>query len=152
MLDATLGVVRDRLGLQAVIDRLQALAFSDDPAADPALVALFIAKAALQRQESRGGHWRSDFPQHSSAWAHRLVQRLDASELSRNGVSSMNIPSLPTLMLEPLVRSALLEDLGRAGDITTHAVVPARPVPRQPWWRANPASWPASTSPRSPFA
>ncbi|MBN9088470.1 MAG: carboxylating nicotinate-nucleotide diphosphorylase [Reyranella sp.] len=30
------------------------------------------------------------------------------------------------LMYEPLVRSALLEDLGRAGDITTEAVVPAQ--------------------------
>jgi nicotinate-nucleotide pyrophosphorylase (carboxylating) len=34
-------------------------------------------------------------------------------------------PSLPTLMLEPLVRAALLEDLGRAGDLTTDAIVPA---------------------------
>jgi nicotinate-nucleotide pyrophosphorylase (carboxylating) len=32
---------------------------------------------------------------------------------------------LPTLMLEPLVRAALLEDLGRAGDITSDAVIPA---------------------------
>jgi nicotinate-nucleotide pyrophosphorylase (carboxylating) len=38
----------------------------------------------------------------------------------------MTVPSLPTLMLEPLVRSALLEDLGRGGDITTNAVVPAQ--------------------------
>ena len=29
------------------------------------------------------------------------------------------------LLIEPLVRAALLEDLGRAGDITTDAVVPA---------------------------
>jgi nicotinate-nucleotide pyrophosphorylase len=29
------------------------------------------------------------------------------------------------LILEPVVRAALLEDLGRAGDITTGAVVPA---------------------------
>ncbi len=36
----------------------------------------------------------------------------------------MTVPSLPTLMLEPVVRAALLEDLGRAGDITTDAVVP----------------------------
>lgn len=36
----------------------------------------------------------------------------------------MTVPSLTTLMLEPLVRAALLEDLGRAGDITTDAVVP----------------------------
>jgi nicotinate-nucleotide pyrophosphorylase (carboxylating) len=29
------------------------------------------------------------------------------------------------LLIEPIVRAALLEDLGRAGDITTDAVVPA---------------------------
>ncbi|WP_250438917.1 carboxylating nicotinate-nucleotide diphosphorylase [Delftia tsuruhatensis] len=34
------------------------------------------------------------------------------------------VPPLPDLMLEPLVRSALLEDLGRAGDLTTDAIVP----------------------------
>src|SRR5258708_1549455 len=38
----------------------------------------------------------------------------------------MTVPSLPTVMLEPLVRAALLEDLGRGGDITTDAVVPAQ--------------------------
>ena len=34
-------------------------------------------------------------------------------------------PPLPSIMIEPLVRAALLEDLGRAGDVTTDAVVPA---------------------------
>ena len=33
---------------------------------------------------------------------------------------------ISSLMIEPLVRAALLEDLGRAGDITTEAVVPAQ--------------------------
>jgi nicotinate-nucleotide pyrophosphorylase (carboxylating) len=37
----------------------------------------------------------------------------------------MTLPSLPTLMLEPVVRAALLEDLGRAGDLTTDSIVPA---------------------------
>ncbi|RAZ87509.1 carboxylating nicotinate-nucleotide diphosphorylase [Mesorhizobium hawassense] len=32
---------------------------------------------------------------------------------------------LPRVMVEPLVRAALLEDLGRAGDLTTDAFVPA---------------------------
>lgn len=36
----------------------------------------------------------------------------------------MSVPQLPTLMTEPLVRAALIEDLGRAGDITTDAIVP----------------------------
>src|SRR5260370_41352372 len=31
---------------------------------------------------------------------------------------------LPSIMIEPLVRMALLEDLGRAGDLTTDAIVP----------------------------
>lgn len=31
---------------------------------------------------------------------------------------------LPRVMIEPLVRMALLEDLGRAGDLTTDAIVP----------------------------
>ena len=35
------------------------------------------------------------------------------------------IPFLPLLMVEPVVRAALLEDLGRAGDLTTDAIVPA---------------------------
>lgn len=33
--------------------------------------------------------------------------------------------SLPRIMVEPVVRAALLEDLGRAGDLTTQATVPA---------------------------
>jgi nicotinate-nucleotide pyrophosphorylase (carboxylating) len=35
------------------------------------------------------------------------------------------VPPLPAIMIEPLVRAALLEDLGRAGDLTTDAIVPA---------------------------
>jgi nicotinate-nucleotide pyrophosphorylase (carboxylating) len=33
-------------------------------------------------------------------------------------------PSLPRVMTEPIVRAALLEDLGRAGDITADATIP----------------------------
>jgi nicotinate-nucleotide pyrophosphorylase (carboxylating) len=32
--------------------------------------------------------------------------------------------ALPALVIEPLVRAALLEDLGRAGDITTDSIIP----------------------------
>ncbi len=37
----------------------------------------------------------------------------------------MTVPALPDLMMEPIVRAALLEDLGRAGDLTAQAVIPA---------------------------
>lgn len=36
----------------------------------------------------------------------------------------MSVPPLPLIMIEPAVRAALLEDLGRAGDLTTDAIVP----------------------------
>lgn len=37
----------------------------------------------------------------------------------------MALAPLPPILFEPLVRAALLEDLGRAGDITSNAIVPA---------------------------
>ena len=36
----------------------------------------------------------------------------------------MRLTPLPDIMIEPLVRQALLEDLGRAGDITTDSIIP----------------------------
>ena len=39
-------------------------------------------------------------------------------------ISPFPVARLPQIMVEPLVRAALLEDLGRAGDLTTNAIVP----------------------------
>jgi L-aspartate oxidase len=38
-----------------------------------------ILKAALIRQETRGSHWREDFPDGSDLWRKRIVQQLDQS-------------------------------------------------------------------------
>lgn len=37
----------------------------------------------------------------------------------------MKLPALPRVITEPLVRAALVEDLGRAGDVTSDALIPA---------------------------
>ncbi len=47
-----------------------------------------------------------------------------ASRSAGSSTLRLPVPPLPDVMLEPLVRAALLEDLGRAGDITTDAIVP----------------------------
>ncbi|MEJ2036732.1 MAG: nicotinate-nucleotide diphosphorylase (carboxylating), partial [Maritimibacter sp.] len=37
----------------------------------------------------------------------------------------MSFTSLPDMVLEPVIRAALMEDLGQYGDITTRAVIPS---------------------------
>jgi len=67
------GVVRDAQGLQALIaliDRLE----SRHGLAAVLLAARLIAQAALDRRESRGGHYRSDYPQTDGAAVHTRVR------------------------------------------------------------------------------
>ncbi len=71
ILSKAAGVVRDRGTLEAAVSTLLPLAGSTGRAADPALVALMICVAALRRRESRGGHFRIDYPRPDPALAHR---------------------------------------------------------------------------------
>jgi L-aspartate oxidase len=72
------GVIRDEGGLARLIAVLDALEAAHGPA--PTLVACqLIARAALTRQESRGGHFRSDFP--ATAAAERTFVTLAPSEV-----------------------------------------------------------------------
>lgn len=54
-----IGIVRDEQGLQQALEQLGEL---DGPSSDSSTVAALIATAALERTESRGAHYRSDFP------------------------------------------------------------------------------------------
>ena len=65
LMERRVGVVRDAAGLEEAVAVLEAGAET----CDAALVALLIARGALARRESRGAHWRSDFP-HLAAAAH----------------------------------------------------------------------------------
>lgn len=67
------GVVRDAAGLNealTIIARLETTA----PGALPLLAARLIVEAALERRESRGGHFRSDFTATAVAAGHTRLQ------------------------------------------------------------------------------
>jgi L-aspartate oxidase len=83
------GPLRDGRGLrvgQAALAAMPIQASPDDgeaiTAANAALTARLIVESALLREESRGGHFRSDFPQTREDWhAHTVLRRGLAHQL-----------------------------------------------------------------------
>jgi L-aspartate oxidase len=74
------GVVREARGLKHALRALRDIetqAPGDAIVANMALSARLIAAAALMRKESRGGHFRSDFPQTSGRVGKRTFMTLD---------------------------------------------------------------------------
>jgi succinate dehydrogenase / fumarate reductase, flavoprotein subunit len=62
------------------------------------LVSLCVAKAALERQESRGGHTRDDFPVMDSDWRHLLLVLSANGEDDVHLVRQEQVPMRPELL------------------------------------------------------
>jgi L-aspartate oxidase len=82
---AKVGVVRDGAGLKEAVAALQAIGAK---ARSSALInmttsALLVASAALNRRESRGGHFRSDYPATNSRLAERTFITLSPPQKSK---------------------------------------------------------------------
>jgi L-aspartate oxidase len=88
IMEDKVGVIRSRESLTEAMEQLLPLARGEGAASDPATIGLFIAIAALLRTESRGGHWRSDFPDALAAQACRQVLDLADIEVMARRVTS----------------------------------------------------------------
>ena len=90
------GVVRDQAGLTealATIDRLSSRVRGPE-VRNTLIAAKLVAAAALTRRESRGGHYRSDFPAPDPALAVRTFVTLDAADAAaRSAVAPLELAS-----------------------------------------------------------
>ncbi len=89
-------------------------------------VAAAVVAAASLREETRGSHWRDDYPQACAAWA----LHLDISARAEDGEFGLDLvaaPEEPSVLdagyLNDLVRAALEEDLAGGVDVTTEATI-----------------------------
>jgi L-aspartate oxidase len=84
LMTANVGVIRDGAGLRHALAKIARL--ERESARTPALrnmaaAALMVTAAALKRQESRGGHYRADFPKIDPKQARRTFLTLDEARL-----------------------------------------------------------------------
>ncbi len=74
------GILRDRDSLRRAIREFEQIASANLSTSSRNFVTLgmLVAKAALWREESRGGHFRTDFPEPADKWRVHSVQRVGA--------------------------------------------------------------------------
>lgn len=83
------GVIRTRTSLESTAQHLDKIGEtnSDKPcveaweATNLLTLAKVIVASALIREETRGSHWREDFPNESENWLRRIVENMDSSGL-----------------------------------------------------------------------
>lgn len=90
LMSADVGVIRNADGLKAAIAGIDALDRANRSAqfANTLAAARLIAIAALKREESRGGHFRDDFPAERKEWRHRTFMTRAEAEAAAAEVTA----------------------------------------------------------------
>ena len=92
ILSQGLGVLRDRHAIGHTVRSLYPIANQSSAASDPALVGLMIAVAAYRREESRGGHYRTDFPDALSSAVPSSLSLAEAFDAISDIVETRSLP------------------------------------------------------------
>lgn len=96
---AHVGMRRNEAGLQLALGKLAALENThreDEAFLNMCATATLIAASALQRRESRGGHFRDDFPQADPTQAQRSNMTLaQAHEIRADALSAIPLSDIP---------------------------------------------------------
>jgi L-aspartate oxidase len=85
------GLERSASGLRGALDvitRLERAGGNDADLQNMTATATLIAAAALRREESRGGHFRTDFPKTDEAWRHRTFLTLSDARATASATAS----------------------------------------------------------------
>jgi len=74
------GILRDKEALRRAIREFEQISEANlgTSSRNFVSVAILVAKAALWREESRGGHFRTDFPERDESWRIHSIQELGA--------------------------------------------------------------------------
>ena len=72
------GILRDKEGLKRAIKEFEQISEANlgTSSRNFVNVAILVTKAALWREESRGGHFRTDFPERDESWRVHSIQKL----------------------------------------------------------------------------
>ena len=94
LMSAHVGVIRNRAGMSGALRRIAKLQIANASPrfANTLAAAKLIAAAGLSREESRGGHFRDDFPEDRPEWRHRTFLTLaDADRIAETAIAAETV-------------------------------------------------------------
>lgn len=83
------GIVRDEASLQRTLREFEQISKSrlSKASRNFVILAKLVSRAALWREESRGGHFRADFPKRRESWQAHSIQKHGASVLKSEEIN-----------------------------------------------------------------